>query len=377
MIPSAPFDQTQPATAYAEDGEGGRIADRASTYAYDTNGRLSVIHPADRAPLRFNYGRPTPSTSTIPHGHRRLSAEPGSSDNDHSTTSIPETAWPGIYTYDASPRAFAPPRCAATDPLPFTARNARARAPRHDYGATTISLWLSRDPIAERGGVNLYGFVFNSPVGFVDRLGLDPVSTESGSPAAAGPLTPYERSRYAGYNESCGVGSYNCAGLANRTYDATIISVEKLRQSILAAGGRKLSDCRQSCKEGEVKQWIWEYTLRIADSEGRTVQIRDKNSNAVFQLKYDEFHTVAGLTGAGGIDPAGVYSKDGGRPVSGPSGPESFRPPGQEPYTSNTPSPSPVLGKGKPLVRYNEDIKESCYCIPSKPCASSESEGKK
>jgi RHS repeat-associated protein len=32
--------------------------------------------------------------------------------------------------------------------------------------------WLGRDPIGERGGVNLYGFVRNRPVSIVDRLGL-------------------------------------------------------------------------------------------------------------------------------------------------------------------------------------------------------------
>ena len=33
--------------------------------------------------------------------------------------------------------------------------------------------WLNRDPIGERGGVNLYGMVGNDPVRWVDRLGLD------------------------------------------------------------------------------------------------------------------------------------------------------------------------------------------------------------
>jgi RHS repeat-associated protein len=37
----------------------------------------------------------------------------------------------------------------------------------------TLGRWLSRDPIAERGGINLYGYVGNSPVRFVDPLGLD------------------------------------------------------------------------------------------------------------------------------------------------------------------------------------------------------------
>lgn len=37
---------------------------------------------------------------------------------------------------------------------------------------TEIGRWLSRDPIAERGGVNLYAYVGNSPVSFYDPLGL-------------------------------------------------------------------------------------------------------------------------------------------------------------------------------------------------------------
>ena len=35
-----------------------------------------------------------------------------------------------------------------------------------------VALWLSRDPIGERGGVNLYGMVGNNPVNAYDILGL-------------------------------------------------------------------------------------------------------------------------------------------------------------------------------------------------------------
>jgi len=40
------------------------------------------------------------------------------------------------------------------------------------YYSPNTGRWISRDPIGERGGINLYGFVGNGPVGYVDPLGL-------------------------------------------------------------------------------------------------------------------------------------------------------------------------------------------------------------
>jgi RHS repeat-associated protein len=39
------------------------------------------------------------------------------------------------------------------------------------YYDTILCRWLSRDPIEEDGGLNLYGFVENEPIGLVDMLG--------------------------------------------------------------------------------------------------------------------------------------------------------------------------------------------------------------
>ena len=39
----------------------------------------------------------------------------------------------------------------------------------------TIGRWLSRDPIEERGGINLYGYVGNNPVNLIDPDGRHPV----------------------------------------------------------------------------------------------------------------------------------------------------------------------------------------------------------
>jgi hypothetical protein len=42
--------------------------------------------------------------------------------------------------------------------------------------ASGIPYWPSRDPIQERGGVNLYGFCYNSPYDWFDVLGHEPKS---------------------------------------------------------------------------------------------------------------------------------------------------------------------------------------------------------
>jgi len=46
------------------------------------------------------------------------------------------------------------------------------RPPSHPYRACPVSLWPSRDPIGERGGMNLYGMVGNDVINRVDLLGL-------------------------------------------------------------------------------------------------------------------------------------------------------------------------------------------------------------
>jgi hypothetical protein len=42
---------------------------------------------------------------------------------------------------------------------------------------TSTGRWLSRDPISEKGGLNVYGYVMNQPTDAVDTLGLDWRST--------------------------------------------------------------------------------------------------------------------------------------------------------------------------------------------------------
>jgi hypothetical protein len=45
-------------------------------------------------------------------------------------------------------------------------------APAHAFYNPQQGRWLNRDPIAERGGKNLYNFVGNVPINYIDKLGL-------------------------------------------------------------------------------------------------------------------------------------------------------------------------------------------------------------
>ncbi len=84
--------------------------------------------------------------------------------------------------------------------------------------------WPSRDPIGERGGVNMYGFVYNGPFGWIDVLGREPKPCEADlkdNPAPGGETTPttnclaYACNRPHGPNTPKGLdgGVKNCAEL--------------------------------------------------------------------------------------------------------------------------------------------------------------------
>ena len=60
----------------------------------------------------------------------------------------------------------------------YHARSGLHLAPYRAYDAE-LGRWISRDPIAEDGGINLYGYVGNCPLSAIDPLGLDVTGTFS------------------------------------------------------------------------------------------------------------------------------------------------------------------------------------------------------
>jgi RHS repeat-associated protein len=46
------------------------------------------------------------------------------------------------------------------------------------FYSPTIGRWINRDPLGEKGGINLYGFVGNNPVNWVDSMGLQILPAE-------------------------------------------------------------------------------------------------------------------------------------------------------------------------------------------------------
>lgn len=80
-------------------------------------------------------------------------------------------------------------------------RSVPAKDSGYRFYSPEISRWLSKDPIGEDGGGNLYGFVGNGPVGNVDALGnygIGVVTVEGGQTTYTMFLDPGDSFLYEG-----------------------------------------------------------------------------------------------------------------------------------------------------------------------------------
>jgi RHS repeat-associated protein len=82
------------------------------------------------------------------------------------------------YRYDPYGRLLASDGgMAAANVYRFSSKEVHPNSGLYYYGFRfydpTLQRWLNRDPIFERGGINLYGFVFNHPLNGIDPWGLE------------------------------------------------------------------------------------------------------------------------------------------------------------------------------------------------------------
>ncbi len=105
--------------------------------------------------------------------------------------------------------------------------------PYRPYSLST-GRWLSRDPIGEKGGVNLYGFVANDPLNQVDFLGLTTVQSDHWFPGSIPEDCIYVRTM----ND----GSSRIVTLRHLTEDDITKEEASLRQRLPADGKRDRRD---------------------------------------------------------------------------------------------------------------------------------------
>src|ERR1700722_3999370 len=65
------------------------------------------------------------------------------------------------------------------------------------YKTKPSRYWLSRDPMGEAGGLNLYGYVLNNPVGWSDPTGLCAAEAAAALGSGLGALTAEEEGGWA------------------------------------------------------------------------------------------------------------------------------------------------------------------------------------
>jgi RHS repeat-associated protein len=122
------------------------------------------------------------------------------------------------YIYDAFGNSVASVSSVA-NPYGFTGEQQFAEADnlvflRARYYKPSIGRFISRDPIGYKGGINLYVYVQNNPINFIDPFGL--TCCEGSAPGIFGDLNAYlfgrERSLFPGEADPWDGGFRHCLG---------------------------------------------------------------------------------------------------------------------------------------------------------------------
>jgi len=155
-------------------------------------------------------------------------------------------------------------------------------------------------------------------------------------------------SSYPGYNTSVDRLTYNCAGLALRTYRFT--SPPAAVYADLSANFFNPVCPVGNCRPGQVKFWLWTYDIHTEDDLGN-----------IIDSTWQDFHIVGGRTDAAGNDPSDVYSKNGRRPIHGPGTGPSFRPAARDRALDTNDNPGHT-DAGRPLFKVRSNMREVITC---------------
>jgi len=109
------------------------------------------------------------------------------------------------------------------------------------------------------------------------------------------------RSKWSSYDKSIDVETYNCIGLAFRTYE-DLQNLDDIKNFL------EKNNRGKKGKEGDIQFVLWEYEITY---------ISEKTGEVIYSGR--EAHLVAGVITKEGVDPDNVYSKNGHWPVFGPA----------------------------------------------------------
>ncbi len=96
--------------------------------------------------------------------------------------------------------------------------------------------WLSKDPIEENGGLNLYGFITNNPISYIDILGLEILTHATNASAGASIVTGGLDGPTTGNIWLSGPGSFSPTNEVSLHYDANISSAKDIPECVLKEG---------------------------------------------------------------------------------------------------------------------------------------------